>query len=84
MRLPAKNGQVMMLQRPLQLLYPLEIKHFTKPLNQDSSAELDIQAEVEDGQPQKYPEGTHPRRPLRQSALRAQDCFKEWSLLLMD
>ena len=78
LKLPTKNGQFTSLQRPLHLLYPLEIKHSTKPSDPRLPTELDKRTEHTDDNEQPQ-DGTHPMRPIRQSALRAKDRLKEWS-----
>ena len=77
LRLPTKDGQQTTLQRPLQLIYPLEIE--VNPVNKSDAA-------LPGNNPSEDPvELVEPHaRPQRVSASRAQDRFKEWSRELLE
>ena len=87
-KLSTKNDHSMTLQHPLHLLYPLEINHCTEQSDQNLLTEFDRQPEnnPENELPQdNQNEDSPPRRkPIRQSALRAQDCFKQWYSQLLN
>ena len=83
-RLPTKNGHRTTLQRPLQLLYLLEISYTDW---QDSPPESENQTSegAENEQPLiNNDDDEHRQRPMRCSAQRAQDCCKEWTSQLLD
>lgn len=87
-RLSNKNGHSTTLQRPLQLLYPLEISHCSEPPQQNLSTKSISQPEInsENEQPQDFlnKDNSPHRRPVRQAASRARDHFKEWSSQLLN
>ena len=93
LRLPSKNGRPTTLQRPLQLLYPLEINH---TCDSESSPQPDEQHSQTDGNIEDCEQDEPPARPdddaqtpprqatRRSSALRAQDKFKVWASDLLE
>ena len=83
-RLPTKNGHRTTLQRPLQLLYPLEISYTDRQgsppesRNQTSESAENEQPLINDN------DDEHRQRPMRHSAQRAQDRCKDWTSQLLD
>ena len=89
LRLPSKNGRPTILQRPLQLLYPLEIDHccnreLTPQPNEEQSLTEDSIDDCDQREPKNNLNIENPPRQKRRSALRAQDRFKLWSSELLD
>ena len=85
LRLPLKNGHVTILQRPLQLLYPLEAAGRESPplpdgkqVQNEDHVGVYKQNESDDGS-----DVGDDQRPRRLSAKRAQDQFKVWSSELL-
>lgn len=74
-RVPPKNGHPTLLQRPVQLLYPLEISSdcSSDQTNQDPCTHQEVT--IHD----KTVELPEPSRLQRRSALKARGQFKEWS-----
>ena len=83
LRLPSKNGQLTTLQRPIQLLYPLEITQPESHSEDGSDPNNAIQPKPDPRTAEGDPVEPH-SRPQRASASRARDRFKEWSREMLD
>ena len=78
--LPSKNGQQTTLQRPLQLIYPLEITQSEyHPVNRSDEGNATSQETPPENGPSKEDRVEPRSRTQRLSASRARDRFKEWS-----
>ena len=78
LKLPTKGGRFAALQRPVQLIYLLGV---AESGTQEESETVDTEEpELEQGRDEPEP----PKRPQRDSALRARDCVKTWTSELME
>ena len=84
LRLPSKNGQPTTLQRPLQLIYPLEITQAEHhPMNRSDESDATLQENPPKNDPSE--DRVQPySRPQRLAASRARDQFKEWSREMLE
>ena len=80
LRLPSKSGQLTTLQRPLQLIYPLEITQAERhSANKSDEGEVALRETPPANDPSEEDRVESHSRPQQLSALRARDQFKEWS-----
>ena len=86
LRLPSKKGHMTTLQRPLQLLYPLELKSKeSSPPHKEGHPQDEEHTEAcEQNRSVNGSNVGDTQRPKRFSAKRAQDRFKVWSSELSD
>ena len=86
LRLPSKNGHMTTLQRPLQLLYPLELKSKeSSPPHKEGCPQDEEHTEAcEQNRSVNGSNFGDTQRPKRLSAKRARDRFKVWSSELSD
>ena len=85
LKLPSKNGQQTTLQRPLQLIYPLEVTQSECHLvNESDESNAPLQETPPGNDPNEGDRVDPHSRPQRPSASRAQDRIKEWSRELLE
>ena len=78
LKLPTRGGRFATLQRPVQLIYLLGV---AESETQEESETVDTEEpELEQGRDEPEP----PKRPQRDSALRAHNCIKTRTLELME